>query len=577
MGKNRMSQEEKAPERERRDWIIILIILLLGLLSVIIAGGWAIHFSPTWSLNTDMGSNIDPNSDFLTNNPEFIEPLDPSILTQPAWINVFLTPGASFETSIPATPLPTNTFSPTFTIVPTITSTLPSIPTNTFVYVPPPPPTRTPNPPPTPLDLQITKTDGATTYVAGSTVTYTIIVANNGPNNVNGAMISDAKPVQVTSWNWVCSAIVNAGGCDAVLGSTTNFTDIVNIQSGGSITYTVTASINVGATSNLVNTASVSVPSGYRDTNNGNNSATDTDTFSAPGLMADLQITKTDNATHYLANATKTYIIVVYNAGPANVTGATVTDAFSTNTNIASINWTCVGSAGGSCTAGGSGDINDTVNLPSGSSVTYTATVNVSASPSGDLINTVAVTPPGAINDPVPGNNTATDTDTLIVSSGTSYGNIGTGQNGIIENLNAGDSIILTLTSPITVNGSHAGPDIIYYEQDIGGIEMDWVILEVGDGSNWYTILNWGDGVSDFATNIAIPLAVPPNSTDCSGEPDNCPIDASILSGGSGVIIDLDALIPTIPNGTVVSFIRITVPLGGTDAGVGIDGIYVVP
>ena len=36
--------------------------------------------------------------------------------------------------------------------------------------------------------------------------------------------------------------------------------------------------------------------------------------------------------------------------------------------------WTCVGAGGGTCTASGSGNINDTVNLPAGGSVTYTAT-----------------------------------------------------------------------------------------------------------------------------------------------------------------------------------------------------------
>src|SRR5690242_9011862 len=96
----------KASQQERRDWFIIPLILGLGFLCVIVAGQWALHFTPSWKLNTNMDSKLDPNSDFLTRRPSgFIEPVDPSILTEPVWINLFLTPGAEFatRTAIPAT------------------------------------------------------------------------------------------------------------------------------------------------------------------------------------------------------------------------------------------------------------------------------------------------------------------------------------------------------------------------------------------------------------------------------------------------------------------------------------------
>ena len=89
----------KVPEQERRDWFLIPLILGLGFLCVILAGQWALRFSPRWTLQADMDSKLDPNSDFLTRRPSgFIEPVDPAILTQPVWINLFLTPGAEFST-----------------------------------------------------------------------------------------------------------------------------------------------------------------------------------------------------------------------------------------------------------------------------------------------------------------------------------------------------------------------------------------------------------------------------------------------------------------------------------------------
>ncbi len=71
-----------------------------------------------------------------------------------------------------------------------------------------------------------------------------------------------------------------------------------------------------------------------------------------------------------------TYTIVVTNNGPSNVTGATVTDVMPAA--IASDTFTAVATGGATgFTASGSGNINDTVNLPAGSTITYTVVANV--------------------------------------------------------------------------------------------------------------------------------------------------------------------------------------------------------
>jgi hypothetical protein len=129
----------KAVEHERQDWIIVLIILMIGFLCVLVAGQLALRFSPRWTLNTDMDSHLDPNSAFLTRRPNgFIEPVDPSILTQPGWIDVFLTPGASFVTGTPF-PVMTRTSSPALATVSSVTNTAVATtsPTSTFIYFPP--------------------------------------------------------------------------------------------------------------------------------------------------------------------------------------------------------------------------------------------------------------------------------------------------------------------------------------------------------------------------------------------------------------------------------------------------------
>jgi uncharacterized repeat protein (TIGR01451 family) len=417
-----MNEKGNSRENRRRDWVIILIILLLGFLCVIIAGQWAIRFSPGWRLDTSMESNLNPNSDFLTNRPvSYIEPLDPAILTQPVWVNVFLTPGTLFDTRTPAptsssgnTPVATKTGAPTQAAATStaITLTLP-VATKTSVYIPP---TSTPKPvtavPPS-ADLQATITDGVTTYMAGSVVNYTIVVSNNGTGNITGAVVSDIKPTQVTTWSWTCTQFNGASGCNGTSGSA-NFSDTVNLPSGASITYVVTANIAISATGNLTNTASVAVPVGATDPNTGNNSATDTDTVFIPS--ADLQITKSDGVTTYAGGNVLTYTITVSNAGPNAVTGATVSDTRPTQ--IANWSWTCVNNSGASgCDAAalGTANFNDVVNLPSGANIVYTVTANIIASPIGALSNTATVNVPVGYTDPNALNNSATDTDTLFV------------------------------------------------------------------------------------------------------------------------------------------------------------------
>src|SRR4029077_11571164 len=166
------------------------------------------------------------------------------------------------------------------------------------------------------------------------------------------------------------------------------------------------------ATGTQTNTATVTAPAGVTDPTPGNNSATDSD---ALGASADLAITKTDGVTTATPGGSVTYTITASNAGPSNAPGATVADTFPASLTCT---WTCVGAGGGTCTASGSGNLNDTVNLPAGGSVTYTASCNVSAAATGTLSNTATVTAPAGVTDPTPGNNSATDSDTLTAAPG---------------------------------------------------------------------------------------------------------------------------------------------------------------
>ena len=260
-------------------------------------------------------------------------------------------------------------------------------------------------------DLAITKTDGVVSVAPGTTTTYTIVVTNNGPGNVVGATVTDVMPAAIASDNF--TAVGSGGASGFTAAGAGNINDTLSMPAGSTVTYTVVANVSASATGNLVNTATATVPAGVTDTNPGNNSATDVDALDA---QADLSITKSDGTINVAPGTATTYAIVVANNGPSDVVGATVSDILPAA--IASDNFTAVGSGGASgFTAAGAGNINDTVSMQSGSTITYTVVANISAGATGNLVNTATVAPPAGVTDTNPANNSATDTDTLTATA----------------------------------------------------------------------------------------------------------------------------------------------------------------
>jgi uncharacterized repeat protein (TIGR01451 family) len=256
-------------------------------------------------------------------------------------------------------------------------------------------------------DVSISKDDGVTEVNPGGSVTYTVVVANAGPENVTGFGVTDDFAADLTC-SWTCAA---GSGATCTAGPVAgDIDDTVNLDAGSSATYTASCTIDGGASGTLVNTATVAGPPGIVDATLGNNSATDTDTV-VPIPEADLSITKSDGATEATIGGTVVYAITAENAGPDGVTGATVSDTFAADLTCS---WVCRSDGGASCTAGPvAGDIADSVDLPAGGSVTYTAACSIDGGASGSLVNTATIAPPGGATDPVPANNSATDTDTL--------------------------------------------------------------------------------------------------------------------------------------------------------------------
>ncbi len=128
----------------------------------------------------------------------------------------------------------------------------------------------------------------------------------------------------------------------------------------------------------------------------------------------------------------------------------------------------------------------------------------------------------------------------------------------------------LTLGINLIANGD-AGWDLVYYELPAGsGIYLDWVIVEISDGTNWYTVFNWGNNVADTNTNVDFNILSNPQVPP---ELDERDIPTAELYNGTGIAIDIDAIVPA----GVYPYIRFTAPTGDMDGQIEIDAIEILP
>jgi len=261
-------------------------------------------------------------------------------------------------------------------------------------------------------DLAVTKVDGQATAIPGTPVIYTVVVGNNGPVDVSGALVTDTLPGVLSNANWTCSDQVgpptSTCGSPSGVGS---ISELVNIAAGAAVTYTLTADIHSAATGTLANTASVAPPLGTVDPITGNDSATDTDTLTPE---ADLGVGVTDGSCFVLPGYAVSYTVTVDNDGPSDAPSATVSDTVPADLTVTS--WTCSSSGSATCgAASGSGPLSDSPSLTAGDGVTYTVSATVSAAATGVLIYEVAASPGGGVSDPDASNDSDRDIDALEV------------------------------------------------------------------------------------------------------------------------------------------------------------------
>lgn len=89
-------------------------------------------------------------------------------------------------------------------------------------------------------DLTITKDDSSLTYTPGTTGTYTVMVVNNGPDDVSGATINDNLPNGVImTAAWSCTPSSASSSCNTAPNATDPISIEVDIVNSDSIVITI--------------------------------------------------------------------------------------------------------------------------------------------------------------------------------------------------------------------------------------------------------------------------------------------------------------------------------------------------
>ncbi|MBR0345914.1 MAG: DUF11 domain-containing protein, partial [Rudaea sp.] len=196
----------------------------------------------------------------------------------------------------------------------------------------------------------------------------------------------------ITAVSWTCSA---AGGavCPNASGNGALNETIATFPAGGSLTYTLTATVSATPPAHVTNTATITTPTPSLCLPNNTPPPCSGIVVTPP--LPQVSITKTANTQTLTPGGTIVYTVIASNGGAVDAGGAQVSDPIPAG--ITAVSWICAANGGAVCpSASGTGALNQTITtFPAGSSLTYTLTATVSANPPAHVTNTATVTTTG--------------------------------------------------------------------------------------------------------------------------------------------------------------------------------------
>jgi uncharacterized repeat protein (TIGR01451 family) len=341
-------------------------------------------------------------------------------------------------------------------------------------------------------DLTVSTVDEPDPVYPGGTLTYTLTVANSGPSDADGVILTDTLPTEVN----LVSITTTLGTCEG-----TNCT-LGTIIAGGSANVTLETTVAITATGIITNTAQVSSLEPDPDTTN--NIDYETTTISEAIDLADVAITKSDFPDPVLPGELLTYTLNVINNGPLSATNVIVTDTLPVEVSLVSIipsQGECVGTV---CTLG-------TILAGGDASVILVTEVNLNAS--GVITNTAQVS--SLETDPQLENNF--DEETTTIGEGVDLTVTKSGDPTVIAgdyldysitviNLSSTDAtnVVLTDTLPGEVTFDSSTPGFPDCTHDEGIVTCSLGTLLAGSSTDVTITVLVDPGASGLLTNTVV-------------------------------------------------------------------------
>ncbi|MCP4657891.1 MAG: DUF11 domain-containing protein [bacterium] len=210
------------------------------------------------------------------------------------------------------------------------------------------------------------------------------------------------------------------------------------------------------------------------------------------------------------------------NHGPGDVPSASLTDIFPPELTCS---WTSYSTGGATGHTSGSGELSDTLTMPAGSSVIYTATCDIDPAAGGTLSNTATID--SLVTDFNPADNTGTDDDTVLVPEADLS----------VTKSDASDPVVVDSSLTYTINAGNNGPsqatsvlitDVLPAEVSFVGVEgTGWVCNQLS-GSVSCTRPSLGVGA---APGITLTVTTP---ADPGVITNNVPVGGADLDPNAG-------------------------------------------